>query len=85
MSWKLVKSKIDSLFIRSIMGLFTCLRHRSAIFMSHVPWLGTFILKVPSLAKDLKAFRTYAKGRAITRKTQGSPHKDLFYYLVGPR
>jgi hypothetical protein len=53
------------------------------MFMSQVPWLGALFLKIPNLAKDLKAFRAYAKERAIKRKIEGSPHKDLFYYLVG--
>lgn len=59
---------------------------RNAIFMSHVPWLGALFLRMPDFfAKDLKAFRSHAQKRAIMRKKQGSPHKDLFHYLVGPR
>lgn len=50
--------------------------------MSHVPWLGSLFLRFPNLAKDLKAFRTYAKKRGISRKKEGSSHKDLFYHLV---
>jgi hypothetical protein len=55
---------------------------RSAIFMSHVPWLGMLFLRFPKLAKDLKAFRAHAQKSAITRKKRGSPNKDLFHYLV---
>lgn len=55
---------------------------RNAIFMSHVPWLGALFLRFPNLAKDLKAFRAYAKKRAISRKKEGSSHKDLFFHLV---
>ncbi|KAF8235772.1 cytochrome P450 [Tricholoma matsutake] len=50
--------------------------------MSHVPWLGALFLRFPNLAKDLKAFRSHAQKRAMMRKKEGSPHKDLFYYLM---
>jgi len=52
--------------------------------MSHVPWLGSLFLRIPNLAKDLKAFRAHAQKCALTRKKRGSAHKDLFYYLVSP-
>ncbi|KAF8896562.1 cytochrome P450 [Infundibulicybe gibba] len=56
---------------------------RNAIFMSHVPWLGQLFLRLPNLAKDLKAFRAYAQKRAIMRKKQTSAtYKDLFHYLM---
>ncbi|KAG6894412.1 hypothetical protein C0992_006229, partial [Termitomyces sp. T32_za158] len=50
--------------------------------MSHVPWLGALFLQFPNLAKDLKAFRNHAKKCAMARKKRGSPHKDLFSYLI---
>ncbi|CAA7267082.1 unnamed protein product [Cyclocybe aegerita] len=55
---------------------------RNALFMSHVPWLGALFLRFPSFAHDLKAFRTHAKKRAMVRKNQGSPHKDIFHHLM---
>ncbi|KAG6877406.1 hypothetical protein C0993_007743 [Termitomyces sp. T159_Od127] len=54
----------------------------NAIFMSHVPWLGALFLQFPNLAKSLKAFRDHAKKCVMARKKRGSPHKDLFYYLI---
>ncbi|PPR03076.1 hypothetical protein CVT24_012389 [Panaeolus cyanescens] len=55
---------------------------RNAIFMSHVPWFGQLALRLPGFATDLKAFRVYAKGRAMARKKNGSPHMDIFHHLI---
>lgn len=50
--------------------------------MSHVPWLGRLALRYPSFAGSLKAFRAHARSRAVLRKKEGSPHKDIFHHLV---
>ncbi|KAF9565398.1 cytochrome P450 [Agrocybe pediades] len=55
---------------------------RSAIFMGHVPWLGRLFLRYPQFAGDLKAFRAHARTRALLRKQQTSPHKDIFHHLM---
>ncbi|KAF8640282.1 hypothetical protein AX16_010177 [Volvariella volvacea WC 439] len=55
---------------------------KSAIVMSHVPWLGNLLLKYPTrFGEDLTAFRAYARQQGTTRKTKGSHTKDLFYHL----
>jgi len=54
----------------------------NAVFMSHLPWLGSWILKTPWFGKDLKAFRTLAKQRAMQRKKEGSQHKDIFHHIM---
>ncbi|KAF5379710.1 hypothetical protein D9615_005671 [Tricholomella constricta] len=55
---------------------------KSAIFMSHVPWLGALFLRFPKFANDLKAFREHAKKCVMARLLRGSPHKDLFHHLI---
>jgi len=52
-----------------------------ALVMSHIPWIGELSRWLP-FGNGLKSFRNYAIERAIQRKTQGSQHKDLFYYLI---
>ncbi|KAG6859792.1 hypothetical protein C0995_003925 [Termitomyces sp. Mi166 len=54
----------------------------NAIFMSHVPWLGALFLRFPGPAKDLKAWRSYAKKCAMERKKRDSTHKDIFHHLM---
>ena len=56
--------------------------HRSAIFMSHVPWLGSIILSHPLLVPDYKTFRSHSQERGMRRIKEGSTYKDLFYHLV---
>ncbi|KAF8899918.1 cytochrome P450 [Gymnopilus junonius] len=55
---------------------------KNAIFMGQVPWLGKLYLRYPKFAEDLKAFRAYAKNRAMIRRKGTSPHKDIFHYLM---
>ncbi|KAF8802471.1 cytochrome P450 [Phlegmacium glaucopus] len=55
---------------------------REAVFMSHVPWLGSIALSLPGFAKDLKFFRAHAQNWARRRVQEGSTHKDLFYHLI---
>ncbi|KAF8640255.1 hypothetical protein AX16_010150 [Volvariella volvacea WC 439] len=55
---------------------------KSALFMSHVPWLGTLTMRYPTkFSRDLKAFREHARQQGIARKKSGSQTKDLFYHL----
>ncbi|KAH9477842.1 Cytochrome P450 67 [Psilocybe cubensis] len=55
----------------------------NAMFMSHVPWLGKWLLQYPQLfAKDIQAFSTYARSRVAARKAEGSSYKDIFYHLI---
>ncbi|PPQ88066.1 hypothetical protein CVT25_013674 [Psilocybe cyanescens] len=55
---------------------------KSATFMSHVPWLGSLLFRLPIGISQLKAFRTYATRRAALRRTGGSSHKDIFHHLM---
>ncbi|PPQ63371.1 hypothetical protein CVT24_005636, partial [Panaeolus cyanescens] len=55
---------------------------KSAIFLSHVPWLGQLVYRIPFCANQLKAFRVYARGRAMSRRRDGSSSKDIFYHLI---
>jgi hypothetical protein len=51
-------------------------------FILLVPWLPFYVLRIPGLGKDVKAFREFAMSRAVTRKLQGSLTKDLFHHLA---
>jgi len=55
---------------------------KSALFMSHVPWLGSWFFYLPGVATDLKEFQQYCKNRAASRKIRGSTTRDLFTYLI---
>jgi hypothetical protein len=55
---------------------------REAIFMGHVPWLGSIALSLPGFANNTKIFCAHAKSWARRRIKEGSIHKDLFYHLV---
>jgi len=55
---------------------------RTALVLSHVPWLGKYYVKLPRLGEDLKKFRMFCQERATLRRSQGSQSKDLFHYLV---
>ena len=55
---------------------------RNAIFMGQVPWLGKLFFRYPKFAEDLKAFRAHATNRAVIRRKEISPHKDIFHHLV---
>jgi len=55
---------------------------KSAIFMSHVPWLGQILLSYPQFIPDYKKFRIYAQTRAMRRIREGTPYKDLFHHLI---
>ena len=55
---------------------------REALFMSHVPWLGSMVFSVPGLATNLKTFRARGQNWARQRINNGSTHKDIFYHLV---
>ena len=65
-----------------ILTIFCCCPYRSAIFMSHVPWLGEILLTYPMLIPDYKKFRVYAQARAMRRIKEGASYKDLFHHLV---
>jgi hypothetical protein len=56
--------------------------HRTALVLSHVPWLGKYYVKLPGIGEDLKKFRMFCQERATLRRSQGSQSKDLFHYLV---
>ncbi|KAJ3774933.1 cytochrome P450 [Lentinula raphanica] len=52
-----------------------------SLFLSHVPWLGQLMFRVPSLAQPRKAIMAYAIQVAKARNLRRSTHKDLYYYL----
>jgi len=54
---------------------------KEALFMSHVPWLGSIAFSVPGIANNIKVFRSRAKNCARRRVKEGTAYKDLFYYL----
>ncbi|KAF9054569.1 cytochrome P450 [Panaeolus papilionaceus] len=56
---------------------------KNATFLSHVPWLGQLVYRLPFLAGKLKAFRAYARDRAFVRSKDGSSSKDIYHYLTG--
>jgi len=80
-SWRVDKSKTVCFLIANLRKLHL-FRYRNSIFVSHVPWLGAFVLSLPMFAKDMKAFRTFSQRCGFRRLQEGSPHKDLFYHLV---
>ncbi|PPQ69697.1 hypothetical protein CVT26_001656 [Gymnopilus dilepis] len=55
---------------------------KNAIFMGQVPWLGKLFFRYPKFAEDLKAFRAHATSRAVIRRKEISPHKDIFHHLM---
>ncbi|EEB92955.1 hypothetical protein MPER_08459 [Moniliophthora perniciosa FA553] len=56
---------------------------RNALFMSHVPWLGRLLYRIPNgfYSAQLK-FRQNSFARAMKRKEMGGEKKDLYYYLL---
>ncbi|KAL0062352.1 hypothetical protein AAF712_010763 [Marasmius tenuissimus] len=53
------------------------------MFMGHVPWLGRLCYRLPAgLFNGLNAFRRSSYDRATKRMLEGSPDKDLYYYLL---
>lgn len=55
---------------------------RTALVLSHVPWLGKYYVNLPGIGEGLKKFRTFCQARAMLRRSAGSLSKDLFHYLV---
>ncbi|ESK87701.1 cytochrome p450 [Moniliophthora roreri MCA 2997] len=55
----------------------------NALFMSHVPWLGRLLYRIPKgfYSAQLK-FRQNSFARAMKRKEMGGEKKDLYYYLL---
>ncbi|KAJ3734896.1 cytochrome P450 [Lentinula guzmanii] len=52
-----------------------------SLFLSHVPWLGQMMFRIPNLAKSRKAIMAYAIQVAEARNLRPSTNKDLYYYL----
>ncbi|KAJ3988632.1 cytochrome P450 [Lentinula detonsa] len=52
-----------------------------SLFLSHVPWLGQMMFRIPNLAKSRKAIMAYAIQVAEARNLRPSTKKDLYYYL----
>ncbi|KAK7037645.1 hypothetical protein VNI00_010864 [Paramarasmius palmivorus] len=54
-----------------------------AIFMSHVPWLGRLLYRIPGglYSAQLK-FRQNSYSKAMQRKEKTGEKKDLYYYLL---
>ena len=82
--WKADKSDDSKScgFLFNIKFFSFCLTLREAIFMGHVPWLGSIALSLPGFANNTKVFSAHAKSWARRRVKEGSTHKDLFYHLV---
>ena len=81
--WKADKSDDSkSCGFPSTLNSFLFFTLREAIFMGHVPWLGSIALSLPGFANNTKVFCAHAKNLARRRVKEGSTHKDLFYHLV---
>lgn len=55
---------------------------RAATFTGHVPWLGPYLGRVPSIAAAQAQLIAYCHKLTSGRIESGSAHKDIFYYLV---
>lgn len=66
----------------SFTGIDQCLSCRAATFTSHVPWLGPYLGRVPSIAAAQAQLTVYSHKLALARIKRGSDHKDIFHYLV---
>ena len=80
--WKVDKSHNSKICGLSFNVEFEFYFFREAIFMGHVPWLGSIALSLPGFANNTKIFCAHAKSWARRRIKEGSIHKDLFYHLV---
>lgn len=50
--------------------------------MSHVPWLGPYLGRVPFIAAAQAHLMKYCHKLTLGRLQKGSHYKDLFHYLV---
>ncbi|OSC97576.1 high nitrogen upregulated cytochrome P450 monooxygenase 2 [Trametes coccinea BRFM310] len=51
------------------------------VFMSHVPYLGLYVARLPGVSSTIYRLLSYSKSMVLNRIKRGSERKDIFHYL----
>ncbi|KAG6902334.1 hypothetical protein C0995_001371 [Termitomyces sp. Mi166 len=54
----------------------------TGMVFAHIPWVTSFVHKIPGVAEKIKIFRESARRRVLRRLERGPTTRDLFYYLM---